>query len=140
MCVAERVEYKLGTSACSCNWEIERIPTSALATWGPIFDPFLPGEATLSSDIALIANLLISVLPDPTAPLIVSQVMNLVFGEVCSPCNHDLILSSSLHVVIGVQSESKDMRSELLLDHIVAFPSRAVVDRTPVMLHDIVLQ
>jgi hypothetical protein len=48
------------------------ILTSALAIWDPIFDPFLPDEGTDSSEMARIARRLVSVLPDPTAPLRIS--------------------------------------------------------------------
>jgi hypothetical protein len=97
--------------------------TSAFAIWEPIFDPFFPEAGTDSSAMALIARRLVSVLPDPTAPLTVSRVET---GY--SPHNHDLILSGSPHVIVRAERQSKEMGTKLFLDDISSISQSRIRD------------
>lgn len=116
------------------------VPTSALATCEPTLDPFFPGAATLNSEIALTASLLISVLPEPTAPLRVQQGSFADEKPRISPHDHDLVLTCPLHIVVGIEGQPEHVRSKLLLDHIVTLSSGTVVDCTAVVFGNVVLQ
>lgn len=137
MCIAKGFEDKLCVSSI-----LTVLLTSALAICPETFDPFLPGEAALISEIALMANLFISLFPDPTAPLVNGSETPHTLHAFHSLENNDLILPRPPHIVISPQSHSEDVGVEPFFGqaHTTAVSRRLIVHRRSIVLRDIVLQ